>query len=213
MLSLNPNFALIAGIICSSCIIVGQVWFRNAKIPDNKIIQLIYKGIRALSFTVTVFFALLLWDFVVKVGFFGILSYNNISYHLAALILSAVFASLVIFGAIFTAPTIKTLISFAGMIVIFIFFYWIRIDILMLEEAGMLTIPIPYLFIPVVVVELVSIIVKLLLKKPIFKFKKLWDVSEKYKEKINLKIWIIFWLLFSIDAILKMEGLSLLYWL
>lgn len=213
MISVNPNFAGIIGMLISAVCMVVMVWVDKIQIPNRNWVQYLYRGARGLGFIPLAFYGIFMIDFVVKIGFTGILSYGNISYHLGALILCGLLGVILLMGTVFSAPTFKSLISFLTVLGYYIYRYWIDYDILATSEEGYLYEPL-LVILPIIILLNIAIdSIFLTLKKNPYKLKPLWDISAKFKEKINLKFIVILWILFSVEVILKMEGLGLLFFL
>lgn len=213
MINVNPIFAAILGMLVSALCMVVLVWIHKMNMPDKKWVHYLFKGARGLAFIPLAFYGIFFLDFVVKVLFGDIISLGNISYHLGTLILCGVLGVIVLLGTVFVAPTFKTIISFLVMLGLYIYRYWIDYDILATSEEGYLYEPL-LLVIPVLVlVNLIIDSVFFVLKRNPYKLEPLWDISGKFKKKVNIKSIMILWILFSAEVILKMEGLGLFFFL
>jgi hypothetical protein len=213
MITITPHFAAITAFMICSGIIIGFVWMHNAYKPQKMISQLILKSIQGFFFAFITYLSVLLIDSFVKVIIFGIIGYANISYHLGALILCLIFGIIVIIGAGLNAPTIKTIVNMAITIGISIYFIWFSFDVLFPNYEKVFYYPVIYIVGILFIVNLIWIIFDFIQNRNPVVLKKLWDFSEKYKRLFSIKGFIIFWLLFGIEIILKFEGLGLLHWI
>ncbi len=215
-MSLTPIFGILVGYIIISIIILGEVCFKQNK-TRYKIINLIRTGIRGCFFSIFAYFGLLYWDTFLKIIILGIITYSNIFYHLGAIILMIILGTVLLLMAVFIAPTLKTLIIFGFTLGISIFLLWFETgnEILASEERYIIYYPLGFILLAAIVIELLWDIISILLKRNPFENKKLWDITNKkiIKRFFNLKFYILLWLLFSIEFILKMEGMGVLFWI
>jgi hypothetical protein len=216
MMSLTPLFGSLIGLLLSIFLIIGTVWFDWVK-PSNSILYIVFQGFRGILFSIYAYYGFLLLDTVLKIGFFGIISYSNISYHIGSLILMVIFGVMIMIGTVFSAPTKKTIIIFGFLIGISIFFLWTSAGnmILASEEKSIMYKPVSYILLVTIAVEAVWDTIKFLLKRNPFDNKRIWDFTENknFRRFFNIKVYFILWILFSIETLLKMEGMGLFYWL
>ena len=124
-------------------------------------------------FTAFAYFGLMFLDTVIKEAT-GLITTNNLNYHLAPMILLTIIAILILFGSVFNAPSIRTLISFGIAIGVYYYFFWISTSYsifgmsgdLLTTGNGMPPIYIPplYIFTILVILEIVVFIVRVIRK-------------------------------------------------
>ncbi len=216
MWSLTPLFGVLTGEVLMLFLLVGTIWWPKSTKPGERYTCPLVVGLRAILFVALVYYGLLFWDTVVKVGFFGILGYGNFSYQLAPLILLAILGTFMILGGVFVAPTRASLVAF-GAIVIYSMYYLEVKAMTFIGEDGSKTIFYMPVFVGigiVVVVEGLTLIYRAIRKRrPLLETKVLWDISAQFKRVASRRTYIILWILFSVEFILEFEGLSMLYWL
>ncbi|MHA1819669.1 MAG: hypothetical protein ACTSU2_04330 [Promethearchaeota archaeon] len=215
MLFMTPLYGVFLGFFITMFLMVGLIWFEKIKKPREKYNCPLILGLRGLLFSAFTYWGILMWDSVIKIAFFGGLSHGNLNFYLASLILMAVLGSLLIIGSVFTAPTLKTLIVFTFALIISIYQLDINPEIIFnQQERAILFSPIITIIEFQIIVEvLFDLLYYLLMKKNPLKIKPLWDMSDKFKKFMSWKIYLLLYILFSLEAILKMEGFSLLFWL
>ena len=208
----TPLLVLFLMFSALSGIIIGTVWFHKARVPDVTIIKLMLEGLRGLLFSLLTFFSLVFLDTVFKYSFIGILSTGNWSYHLAIFILTTIVAFIILFGTVFTAPTVKTIVNFIIILSITIYSMWFS-DEYLEGQTNLLVMGIKYILITVLLVNLIWTLFQFILRKDPLEQRKLWDYSAKYKKIFRLRVFVVLWILVNIEVILIFEGLGLLYWL
>ncbi len=197
-------------------LLMGTIWWPKSITPGERYTCPLVVVLRAILFVILVYFGLLFWDTVVKVGFLGILGYGNFSYQLAPLILIAVLGSFMIIGGALVAPTRASLVAFAAVVIYSL--YYLEVESLsFVGEDGSK----PAFYIPVAVgisivfaVEGLALLYRAIRKRrPFLEAKRLWDISTTFKRVASRRTYIILWIIFSIEWILEFEGFSLLCWL
>ncbi len=196
-------------------LLMGTIWWSKTTKPGERYTCPLVIGLRAILFVVLVYYGLLLWDAVVKVGFLGILGYGNFSYQLTPLILMALLGSFMIIGGAFVAPTRASLVTFGAMVVYTM--YHLQVTTLTFTEGESKEI----FYMPVLmnlailfVVEGLALLYRAIRKRrPVLEARRLWDISASFKRIASRRTYIILWILFSVEWILEFEGLSLLCWL
>jgi len=211
LFTITPIFGIVFALIVINISMVGFIWTRNMHVPP-KLIP-IFQAVRGLFFICGSFAALLLLDVVIKVGFLGLLGFGNINYHIGALILMAILGIILLLVCVFSAPTIKTIIIFSGVVVIFIYFFWFNPTEFSIDYEKAFYYPLYFIIPWACIVELSFILIKLIKKKNILEERNLWNISKIVKRYINGKFVFLIWILICIEFILKMEGLDLFFWL
>ncbi len=216
MWSLTPLFGLWAGTIMMLFLLMGTIWWSKSTKPGERYTCPLVVSLRAILFVVLVYYGLLFWDAVVKVGFLGILGYGNFSYQLAPLILMAILGTFMIIGGAIVAPTRASLVSFAALVAYSM--YYLQVETLSFiggdESKPIFYIPVIVGIGIVVVVEGLALLYRAIRKRrPLLEAKRLWDISASFKRVASRRTYIILWILFSVEWILEFEGLSLLCWL
>ncbi|MHA1339129.1 MAG: hypothetical protein ACTSRZ_03830 [Promethearchaeota archaeon] len=209
--TITPIFGIVFGFLMIGIAVIAMVWNYKIRVPSK--IKPLYKGIRGLLFTSGAFIGLLLLDIVIKIGFLGVLSIGNINYHLGALILMTILGISFLLMCVFAAPTLKTIIIFAGVVAVYIYLYWINPSFATYEYEKAFYYPLYYIIPWALFVEIIFILFNLVKKRNILEEKRLWDISKKLKKIFNLKFAFILWLAFSVEVILKMEGLDIFFWI
>ena len=199
----------VAWFVCTT-VLIGAIWFRNSIKPKKRYQCFIIKGGQVIVFTAFAYFGLMFLDTVIKEAT-GLITTNNLNYHLAPMILLTIIAILILFGSVFNAPSIRTLISFGIAIGVYYYFFWISTSYsifgmsgdLLTTGNGMPPIYIPplYIFTILVILEIVVFIVRVIRKPKVtrrswreswkdvlFNDKPLWDISAQFKEWTGLAI-------------------------
>jgi hypothetical protein len=215
IITITPFFGIIIGFISSVLLVIGSVWFSRANKPDERFNCPLAAGIRALIFSVLTYYALLMFDVIIKVGFLGLVGYGNIQYHIAGLILFGILGTVILIGTVFTAPTVKTIITFILDMGIYIYYLWFNFaEGFSDSEYAFIWVPIPYFLAVPFIIEILWILIRTITKKrPVFEEKLLWDNTQKFKKRINIRFYIIILALFYAEFILNFEGISMLFWI
>lgn len=211
---LTPLFGVFFGFIFLTGVIIGYIWL--GKLNYEKVwITYILNSLRAVLFSLFVYYAILLLDSIVKILGFGVLGYGNIWFHVTGLFLMLLLAISFLFIAVFNAPTYQTFFTFACILAFCIYFFEFHLPTSFIGEKDVL-IKIPYIAIAILVgTNILTLPFRFVLYKRhgTFEFKILWDISEKTKKVINFKSILVLWMFFMIESILQLEGLSILYWI
>ncbi|MHA1684551.1 MAG: alpha/beta hydrolase family protein [Promethearchaeota archaeon] len=196
--------------------VAGHAWAEKARDPDKEYQCPVLTGFRAVYFIFATVLCLIFVDTFVKEVFFGVLGYGNIMHALGILVVLLVLAIQAIVGSAFVAPTRKGLITFASVLVTFIYlweFYYPNSST-GLESAMIQGLMIPFV-VGVVVQTTTSTIHKIYLaaKRGGRKDKRIWDIRKQYKTIFSLKFTVVLWLLVVLDLLLSFDGHGLLSWL
>jgi hypothetical protein len=216
MWSLTPLFGVLAGCVLIMSLFMGSIWAPKATKPGERYTCPLVVGFRGILFAALAYYGLLFWDAVIKVGFLGILGYGNFSYQLAPLILMAILGSFFLVGSAFTAPTRASLVAFGAIVIYSMYYLQVEALTFMGEDDSKPIFYLPVLIdiVIVFIVEGVALLYRAIRKKrPIIEAKRLWDISTQFKRIASRRMYILLWVLFSVEFILEFEGLSLLYWL
>ncbi|HMF33294.1 MAG TPA: hypothetical protein VKK79_17850 [Candidatus Lokiarchaeia archaeon] len=212
----------VAWFVCTT-VLIGAIWFPKASKPGEKYQCFIVRGGITIIFTTFAYFGVLFLDTVIKEAA-GIITPNNLNYHLGPMILLAIVAILILFASVFNAPTVRTLVSFGAVLGVYVYFFWFS-DALLDNEMKPIYIPPLYILAAVAALEVAVLVVRAIRKphvttKPwrecwqemLFTDEPLWDLSARFKRWISVKVWVVLWVLFSAEFILDFNGYSLLSW-
>lgn len=214
----TPLFTTLFGFIFMTIIMIGFIWYGDKAKSiylKRKLKTRLVKGLIGASF---IYYSAMLFDSFVKVVFFGILGYNTIWFQAMNLILGFTLALVLIFAAVFVAPTWNRLLSFLCILIYALHLFNVTYN---LEFPGEKEMYIQPMLRSVGIFILVNILTLPLRKKRYDlkldledrgQFKKLWDISKPFQKIVNVKTMTVLWVLFAIEAILELEGLSILYW-
>lgn len=200
-----------------SFVLIGHLWAQKARDPEKEYNCPVLVFFRAAFFIVSTVFGLIIWDMVIKELVFGVLGYGNLMHYLGIVLVLAVVGTALIWGSVFVAPTRKGLITFAAVLVTFIYLYEVYSPGLTVElkeesAAYMLIMPIVVGFI---VQASTSIAHGIYLKvnREGKKDKRLWDNRKTFKKIFSLKTTVALWGLIFIDLVLSFEGHGLVSWM
>ncbi len=201
---------VILGVVFTLVILVVVVWFDKALKSDENYECPLVVGIRGLAFGGLAYIGLIFLDIVLKMLIVLPTKPNAWPYHLGGLILCTVFSMFLLFGAVFVAPTWKTLVTFGLMLGIFHIYFQLAITMDNLADV------VNYfngIFVVWVVQIALTGIERLLNQfNLISEAKPLWNLSGWFKQTLVKPVLIGLWLLFVVELILRTQGFALFYW-
>ncbi|MHA1292336.1 MAG: hypothetical protein ACTSQJ_06675 [Promethearchaeota archaeon] len=220
-----PNITTILLAWVVQCIILsGYVWFDKLRIPEESYDCWLIKGLRAFIFIFLTVFAFIFIDTNIKIIFYNVEGYGNISLHLASIILTFLLSAEILIGVLLVAPNRKGIITFIAVLSCFIYlsqFYLVsandtQLDFFGTKYSALLIILVFPIFVGILT-ALILILVEILLKKAKsndrLEDKPFWNIQLKAKKIFDTKFNIILWALISTELILNLQGMSLLLWL
>lgn len=220
-----PNISIIIiGWVLQTLIIMGFIWFKKYKILDESYNCWLLTGLRGLLFTIFAVFALIFFDSNIKILFFGVEGYVNISLHLTSIILTFIIAIQIMIGILLVKPNLKGIISFLALFITFVTLWDYYFNIMDLSKFNLFDSKYSVFLVGIVFPILVGVITSIILTIVEFfiKRKKLnlriidivfWDKQIIVKKIFNIRFNIILWFLITIELILNLQGLSILLWL
>ncbi len=212
MTFINNYFAMIYAIIFQSVLLSGYFfWAPKARNPEKLYNCWLVLGLRGVFFVIGCYLGFIFLDTSIKILFLGVYGYGNISFHITSCILLLVLGIELIIGAVFVAPTLKSITTFIVMLTLFIYYFEIN-QVVVHEDLDKIFIPMFYAIAFLIIITLIYEIYRKLKTKG-FEDKELWNFERKFKRIFNWKFNLILWILLSIEIILMIEGYSLFFWL
>ena len=214
---------VIIGWIALCIIMGGYVWFEKFRHPEESYDCWLIKGLRAVAFIFFAVFSLLFIDTNINILFFGIIGYGNLALHLASIILTFLLAFELLFGVLFVAPNRKGLLTFAGVLGYFIYYWEVYLNQAKLEEINLFGSKYSGFMAGIFFPALVGIAIASILTLMEYIYGRLnsdrsvedkpfWNIQVKAKTIFSMKFNLLLWILFSAELILNLQGISLLYW-
>ncbi len=219
----NALIVIIAWIV--QCLILGGfLWFEKLRIPEQNYTCWLIRGMRTVLFIVFTVLSFAFIDTNIKILFMGIIGYQNLSLHIASIVLTFILGGELLISALLVNPNRKKIIIFGVMIIYFVYFWYFYLNTTDLSQFSLLdskySAAIASIFFPILVgVVAASALTgaELVLKKAIPKKriddKPFWNIQVKVKSFFDLRFNLILWGLISAEMILNFQGMSLSFWI
>ena len=212
MTFINNYFAIIYAFIFQSVILSGYLfWIPKVRKAEKSFNCWLVLGLRAIFFVIGCYLGFIFLDTSIKILFLGVYGYGNFTFHITSCILLLILGVELIIGAVFVAPTLKSITTFVVMLTFFIYHFEIE-QVVVHEDLDKIFIPMFYTFVYLLIVTLIYEIYRKF-KPEGFEDKELWNFERKFKKIYNWKFNLIMWILISTELILMIEGYSILFWL
>ncbi len=219
----NALTVIIAWIV--QCIILGGfLWFEKLRKPDQNYTCWLIRGIRSIFFIVFTVLSFVFIDTNLKIIILCIMGYQNLSLHLASIILTFILAAELLISALIVNPNRKKIIIFAVMIVYFVYLWEFYLSTTDLNQFTFFdskySAAIASIFFPILVGVIAAsfltgaefVLYKVQSKKRIVD-KPFWNIQIKIKSFFDLRFNLILWGLLSAEMILNFQGMSLSFWI
>ncbi|MEX2716515.1 MAG: alpha/beta hydrolase family protein [Candidatus Sigynarchaeota archaeon] len=209
-------FGQVMALVIMMGVVITTSWAEKAHAPGESYNCIVVKGLRAFAFMVLASFGLLFWDTVVKELFIGVFRYGNVMHWLGELILLGFLGTAFIMASALVAPSRKALITFAVMVIAFIYLvYFYYPNVALAEEETFLFIVLYTTGAGFVCQASLAAAHGIYLKASHSERKDtpLWDISPTFKRIFSRKAVIALWLLTFLALVLSFEGYGLLSYL
>jgi hypothetical protein len=237
MWTFSPTLMVIIGTVACFMLLWGQIWGDKQNKTGEKYTCPVFLVFRCGFLTAMAFIGIVLLDGAVRLCVQDLLSYGSFKYILAAVILCTGLGIFLIIGAVFIAPTWKSIVSFGVMFVIALIIAVLSYSEANIEYTDFLIVP-PCIGIGVnLILNITELIYLAFTRKTRSEkstekstkntlpskigFKQLqqilspplWDVSNRFKKIINTKVYIIILIVFATELILLFEGMTYFVWI
>ena len=217
----TPMFSTIFGFIFLTIVMLGKIWIPSPSSPSNRFMKYLLISWKGISGAMYSYYGILLLNTVFKTLFGGLLDLSNYWFYLMGLILLMLFAGILLVSGVFNAPTWQTLFSFLAILGFTLYYFEVYLESQPgIDKFELVTIPMVLSICVFLGTFLLTLPIRIKIGKqnrgeePAFEFElhTLWDISKYVDRWITKKTLSIMWVLFTLEAFLLLEGLSLLYW-
>jgi len=199
-------YLIIAGFLAWILVMIGIVWAPQKESKDQKITHPLVLMFRGIGLMVLSYWSLIFIDSFIKFVFLNQMSDAATKFSLFTIVLGLISAVILLIGAVFTAPTKKSLLTFVAVVGVYIYFFWGN-GYLDLEEKDALYIPLIYTLASQVAIFIVISLIQLLRKKSIHE-DPLWDKKARFEPLLQPKVTFAFFLLYMILLFELFAGFS-----
>lgn len=207
MYTFTHVFIILINAVMWSLIVAGLAWAPKLAKANETYTCLLVVLLRSIFFTMFSYWGMIFLDSFVKIMFLGPMSYGNIGYYLSPMFLALISGIIVIIGCVFIAPTVKTLINFVVLQIVYGYFFWFT-GYTNLGERDGIYIPMIYIIGIEMMIGLCYIGIRYVLHKNPLIDNPLWNLSAKFKSIITPPVIIVLWILNVIEFISLWEGYS-----
>jgi len=223
MWTFSPTLLVIVGTVACWLLLWGRIWGDKQNKTGEKCNCPLTLLIRAGYLTIMGYLGVFLIDGVFKMYLTDLLVYGNIKYILSASILCTGLGIFLIIGAIFIAPTWKTLVSFGVMLAAALYIEITSISNPDLEYTDLLLYPLAITLGVQILLTIGDLVYNALKRKDRTRISlkefqailspPLWDKSSKFKKRVTTRWYLVIYAVFVVELILLFEGMTFFIWL